>query len=142
MFLTLHATGITPGPPPITVLWLLLTRDVGFPAMPFLTPPLSHHPQESGMLSINIGDSTVEYNEKFRFYVTTKLPRPHYKPEISVKVTLLNFAITPTGLQDQLLQKVVQFEERELRPTPPPPPPRLCWRSGQALATCSGGRPA
>ena len=55
-----------------------------------------------------------QYNESFRFYITTKLPRPHYKPETSVKVTLVNFGITQTGLQDQLLQKVVQFEEREI----------------------------
>ena len=61
-----------------------------------------------------LGDSTVEYNENFRFYMTTKLPRPHYRPEVAVKATLVNFAITPTGLLDQLLQKVVQFEEREL----------------------------
>jgi len=70
--------------------------------------------KESGMLAITIGDSTVEYNEAFRFYVTTKLPKPHYTPEIGVKVTLLNFGITQNGLQDQLLQKVVQNEEREI----------------------------
>ena len=36
------------------------------------------------------------------FYITTKLRNPHYLPEISVKVTLLNFMITPEGLQDQV----------------------------------------
>lgn len=41
-------------------------------------------------------------SENFRFYVTTKLRNPHYLPEISVKVTLLNFMITPEGLQDQV----------------------------------------
>ena len=70
--------------------------------------------RDSGTLSITLGDTTVEYNESFRFYMTTKLPRPHYKPEISTKVALINFVITPAGLQDQLLQKVVAFEEREL----------------------------
>lgn len=30
-----------------------------------------------------------------RFYMTTKLRNPHYLPEVSVKVTLLNFMITP-----------------------------------------------
>ncbi len=32
-----------------------------------------------------------------RFYITTKLRNPHYLPETSVKVTLLNFMITPQG---------------------------------------------
>jgi len=70
--------------------------------------------RESGMLNINIGDSTVEYNEAFRFFITTKLPRPHYTPETGVKVCMVNFVITPLGLQDQLLQKVVAYEEREI----------------------------
>ena len=72
------------------------------------------HRDHEGVLSITIGDSSIEYNENFRFYMTTKLPRPHYSPETSVKVTLVNFIITPNGLEDQLLRKVVQFEEREL----------------------------
>ncbi|CAE7729558.1 DNAH7 [Symbiodinium sp. CCMP2456] len=55
------------------------------------------------MLRIRLGDSTVEYNEEFRLYITTKLPNPHYSPEICVQVTLLNFMVTPDGLQDQML---------------------------------------
>lgn len=45
----------------------------------------------------------MEYSEAFRFYITTALPNPHYLPETAVKVTLLNFMITPAGLADQLL---------------------------------------
>lgn len=44
----------------------------------------------------------AQNSESFRFYITTKLRNPHYLPEISVKVTLLNFMITPEGLQDQV----------------------------------------
>ncbi|CAM9529877.1 unnamed protein product, partial [Phaeothamnion confervicola] len=53
-------------------------------------------------------------SDAFRFYITTKLRNPHYLPEISVKVTLLNFMITPEGLQDQLLGVVVQNERPDL----------------------------
>ena len=41
----------------------------------------------------------------------TQLPRPHYKPEISTKVAIVNFMITPIGLQDQLLC-VLEIEKR------------------------------
>ena len=46
--------------------------------------------------------------------MTTKMPNPHYLPETAVKVTLLNFMITPEGLQDQLLGIVVAKERPEL----------------------------
>ena len=67
-----------------------------------------------GALSIKLGDSTIEYSEQFRFYMVTKLRNPHYLPEIAVKVTLLNFMITPDGLSDQLLGIVVMRERPEL----------------------------
>lgn len=50
----------------------------------------------------------------FRFYITTKLRNPHYLPEVAVKVTLMNFMITPTGLEDQLLGIVVAKERPDL----------------------------
>lgn len=50
----------------------------------------------------------------FRFYITTKLRNPHYLPEVAVKVTLLNFMITPVGLEDQLLGIVVAKERPDL----------------------------
>lgn len=50
----------------------------------------------------------------FRLYITTKLRNPHYLPETAVKVTLLNFMITPTGLEDQLLGIVVAKDRPDL----------------------------
>lgn len=49
-----------------------------------------------------------------RFYITTKQRNPHYLPEIAVKVTLLNFMITPAGLSDQMLGVVVATERPDL----------------------------
>ena len=63
---------------------------------------------------IRIGDSTIPWNDTFRFFMTTKLPNPHYAPEVCVKVSLLNFAITFTGLEDQLLGVVVVEEMPEM----------------------------
>jgi len=49
---------------------------------------------------IKLGDAQVEYNQNFNFFITTKLRNPHYMPEISTKVTLINFMITYEGLND------------------------------------------
>merc|ERR1719392_529231 len=63
---------------------------------------------------IKLGEAIIEYQKDFKFYLTTKLRNPHYLPEVSVKVTVLNFMITSVGLQDQLLNIVVQKERPEL----------------------------
>uniref|UniRef100_A0A5K3F774 Dynein_heavy domain-containing protein n=1 Tax=Mesocestoides corti TaxID=53468 RepID=A0A5K3F774_MESCO len=63
---------------------------------------------------IKLGESVIEYSMDFRFYITTKLRNPHYLPEVAVKVSLLNFMITPEGLEDQLLGIVVAKEKPEL----------------------------
>ncbi|EAS04067.1 axonemal dynein heavy chain (macronuclear) [Tetrahymena thermophila SB210] len=60
---------------------------------------------------IKFGDKFIDYNDQFRFYMTTKLPRPHYPPEVCVKVTLLNFQVTAEGLEDQMLNIIVKQEE-------------------------------
>lgn len=64
---------------------------------------------------IKIGEKTLQYNEDFKFFMTTTLPNPHYSPETSVKVTILNFSITPVGLEDQMLNLLVLQEMPELQ---------------------------
>ncbi|XP_015175416.1 PREDICTED: dynein heavy chain 3, axonemal [Polistes dominula] len=66
--------------------------------------------KQRGISYIKFGENVLEYNSNFRFYITTRLRNPHYLPEIVVKVTLLNFMITPHGLEDQLLGIVVAQE--------------------------------
>ncbi|KAF8279355.1 putative dynein heavy chain [Trypanosoma cruzi] len=69
--------------------------------------------REGNVTVVHLGEP-VEWNENFRLYMTTNLPRPHYLPEVSTKVTLVNFMITQEGLQDQLLQRVMMSERREV----------------------------
>ncbi len=46
--------------------------------------------------------------------MTTTLPNPNYSPETFVKVTIINFAITPEGLEDQMLAELVALENPTL----------------------------
>jgi len=64
-----------------------------------------------------VGDSEVDYDPGFKFYMTSKLPNPHYLPEICIKVTIINFTVTTKGLEDQLLGDLVRKERPELEET-------------------------
>lgn len=66
-------------------------------------------------MTLKLGDAIIEYSKEFKFYMTTKLRNPHYLPEVSTKVTLINFMITFEGLSDQLLGIVVEKENPELQ---------------------------
>jgi len=92
-----------------------LLENIGEELDPLLEPLLLKQTfKQSGALCIKLGDQIVEYSPDFRFYMTTKLRNPHYLPETSVKVTVLNFMITAEGLDDQLLGIVVARERPEL----------------------------
>uniref|UniRef100_A0A8C9Y7F2 Dynein axonemal heavy chain 6 n=1 Tax=Sander lucioperca TaxID=283035 RepID=A0A8C9Y7F2_SANLU len=67
-----------------------------------------------GRTLIRLGDSDIDYDKNFRFYMTTKMANPHYLPEVCIKVTIINFTVTRSGLEDQLLSDVVQLESPHL----------------------------
>ena len=68
----------------------------------------------SGSLVIKLGENIIPYHTDFKFALTTVIPNPHYAPEVSVKVAMLNFAITQDGLEDQLLVSTVETERPDL----------------------------
>ena len=93
----------------------VLMENVGEELDPILEPVLQKSTfKQQGVEYIKLGDNQIEYSKDFRFYITTRLRNPHYLPEISVKVTLLNFMITAQGLEDQLLGIVAAKEKPEL----------------------------
>jgi len=93
----------------------VLIEDIGEALDPSIDPILNKATHKSGGRTlIHLGDSDIDYDENFRFYISTKLSNPHYLPEISIKVTLINFTVTKVGLCDQLLGDVVKKERPEI----------------------------
>ena len=93
----------------------LLLEDVGETLDPALEPILLKQTfMSGGRLLIRLGDSDIEYDSNFKFYMTTKLSNPHYLPEICIKVTIINFSVTKQGLEDQILSDVVRLERPDL----------------------------
>lgn len=62
------------------------------------------------MLCVKVGEKEIEYNPKFKLYITTRMSNPHYQPEISTKVAIVNFTVKESGLEEQCLGIVVRAE--------------------------------
>merc|ERR1719305_755816 len=73
--------------------------------------------KKGGQMILRLGSEDVPYSEEFAFYITTKLPNPHYLPEICIKVAVINFTVTSNGLTDQLVGDVVAHEKPDLDAT-------------------------
>lgn len=91
---------------------VVILEDANETFDPMIDPLLGKMIEKKGnTYMIKLGDEQIEYSKDFKFYVTTKLSKPHYSPEVCVKVTMLNFMVTEEGLTDQMLNMVVTHEE-------------------------------
>lgn len=93
----------------------LLLENIGTELDPVLDPVLLKQTfKQTGILSIKLADGIIDYSKDFLLFMATKIRSPHFLPELSAKVTVINFAITFDGLKDQLLDLVIQKEKQEL----------------------------
>ena len=93
----------------------LILEDLSEMIEPALEPVLQKAVYKNGNRTlIRLGDSDVDYDSNFKLYMTTKLPNPHYLPEVCIKVTLINFTVTMQGLESQLLGDVVKAERPDI----------------------------
>ncbi|KAK3881286.1 hypothetical protein Pcinc_014272 [Petrolisthes cinctipes] len=93
----------------------LLIEGVGEELDPVLDPVLLRQTyQQQGVEQVRLGEVTTEYHPDFRLYLTTRFRNPHYLPQVTVKVVLINFLITVPGLENQLLGLVVAYERPQL----------------------------
>jgi dynein heavy chain len=94
-----------------TPVLLEITEEVD----PLLDPVLTQQVvMVNNAKSIRIGDKYVPYNDNFRLYITSYLRTPKFSPELCSKVNLIDFTITFSALEDQLLTLVVKHEREDM----------------------------
>jgi len=82
---------------------------------PMLEPIMEKHIiKKARSMYIEVGDKLCEYDPKFSMYLTTRLPNPHFSPEIQARITVVDFTVTLLGLEEQLLGRVIKKEQRIL----------------------------
>jgi dynein heavy chain len=96
----------------------LLIENVENEVDPLLDPVLEKAIIKKGKnLYINVSDQNMDYSPKFCLYMTSRLPNPHFSPELSAKCTVIDFTVTLKGLEQQLLGRVIGMEQRSLEET-------------------------
>jgi len=82
---------------------------------PVLNPILNKEIQRTGGRSlVRIGTEEVDYSPKFNIILSTKNPAVKLTPDICSRVTLVNFTVTPAGLQSQSLSRILECEKPEI----------------------------
>jgi dynein heavy chain len=97
---------------------ILMIEAIGQDFDPILDPLLSRQFVKKGKsFTVKLGAEDVELANSFKLYLQTKLINPHYKPETAAQCTIINFIVTESGLEDQLLAMVVKVEKPDLEQT-------------------------
>ena len=97
---------------------VLMIDSIGQDIDAVLDPLLSRQFIKRGKARfVKLGGEEVEVDDNFKLYLQTKLINPHYKPETAAQCTIVNFIVTESGLEDQLLAMVVRVEKPELEAT-------------------------
>ena len=97
---------------------IILIENVGDTIDPNINPVLEKNYIVKNQVEYIILDGQEQsVSSEFKLFLVTKLPNPHYTPEIMAKTTIINFSITMDGLEEQLLNEVVRFEYPSIEET-------------------------
>merc|ERR1719506_1425704 len=83
---------------------VLIIENVENEVDPMLDPLLDKAIIKKGKnFYINISDQNMDYNNKFYLFMTSRLPNPHFSPELSARCTVIDFTVTNNQKSLQLL---------------------------------------
>ncbi|XP_067125111.1 dynein axonemal heavy chain 6 isoform X2 [Centruroides vittatus] len=91
----------------------VLIEEVGETLDPCLESLMMKPLMGNRQLTVRLGNDDIYYCHSFSLYMTTKLANPQYLPEVSIKASIINFNVTQSGLEDQLLSDVMRLENPE-----------------------------
>jgi len=96
----------------------VLIENVENEVDPMLDPLLEKQITIKGRSAIlKLGDQEFDFDMKFRLYMTSRMANPHWSPELAAKTTIIDFAVTQSGLEQQLLAKLISREQKSLEDT-------------------------
>ena len=70
--------------------------------------------RQGGRNLIRIGDQEIDFSISFNMFMVTRDSSCHFTPDLCSRVTFLNFTITPSSLQNQILDIILKSERPEV----------------------------
>ena len=93
----------------------VLIENVENEVDPMLDPLLEKQITIKGRsMLLKLGDQELDYHPKFRLYMTSRMSNPSWSPELAAKTTIIDFAVTISGLEQQLLGRLISREQKSL----------------------------
>ncbi|XP_011874224.1 PREDICTED: dynein heavy chain 10, axonemal [Vollenhovia emeryi] len=82
---------------------------------PILNNVLSRNIQTAaGRTFVILGGKEIDYDPRFRIYLTTKATNPMLDPALYARAVVINYMVTTAGLENQLLSVVVRTERPDI----------------------------
>lgn len=82
----------------MVVLQPLLVENIEEELDPVLDPVLERRLVKKGKSWVlQLADKEVDFTDTFKLFCTTRLPNPHFTPELCAKVTVVDFTVTMAG---------------------------------------------
>eukprot|EP00917_Polyrhabdina_sp_WS-2016_P007442 GHVP01016658.1.p1 GENE.GHVP01016658.1~~GHVP01016658.1.p1 ORF type:complete len:4656 (-),score=837.71 GHVP01016658.1:4666-18633(-) len=92
----------------------LIVQDV-HKVDPVLNSVLNQETYKSGgRVLITVGDTEIDFSPAFTMFLVTQNPTAHFTPDLSSRVTFVNFTLTPSSLLYQNLHLVLKSERPDV----------------------------
>ncbi|KXS20765.1 hypothetical protein M427DRAFT_130976 [Gonapodya prolifera JEL478] len=92
----------------------LLIQDVEH-LDPILNPVLNRELRKTGGRTlIRLGNQDIDFSPAFMLFLSTRDPSANFRPDLSSRVTFVNFTVTRASLQSQCLHEVLKSERPDV----------------------------
>lgn len=93
----------------------LLIENIEHEVDPELDPILEKQVVTKGRSKyVIVSGQSYEWDDSFMLFMTSRLANPHFSPELAAKTTIIDFTVTLTGLEQQLLGRVLSKKQKSL----------------------------
>ncbi|OHT00707.1 Dynein heavy chain family protein [Tritrichomonas foetus] len=93
----------------------VLLEDIGETLDPSIENVIAHRViNQDGKKLIKLNERSIEFDDKFKLYITTKIAEPAYSPEAYTTASIIDFSITKAALVAHETSNIVEIDDPEL----------------------------